>query len=290
MKKIFYLSIFFPIILSLFFSFFFISIFQNPNSSYLQNHTLFLWPTPGYTKITSPFGYRSSPTKGAGTYHGGIDIGAPENTSILAIADGIISYIGWYGANGYTVIVAHEDNYTSIYGHISPVFLVSIGDSVKKGDTIAKVGPKYISKKSYTSFQDESGKYTNGATTRSTFTFFYYTEKSKNKSSFFLVLLILIFFQFFILAKRRERIQKTILSLFPISLGVAVLLLSLVSHHHGQRIPRTSPIRKFYPILYRPVLQALSCFLWEHLHLPSESNAVACLPHKRQLFLEQGTK
>lgn len=198
MKKTFYLSIFFPIFLSIFFSCFFIPLFQSSNFSDTSTlHSSFLWPTPGYTKITSSFGYRSAPAQGAATYHGGIDIAAPENTSILAIADGVVSYIGWYGANGYTVILTHENNYSSIYGHISPDFLVTFGDNVKKGDIIAKVGPKYITPKSYTTYQDATGKYTNGATTRSSLTFFNHTKKSKIRPYFFLFSLEFInFFPF----------------------------------------------------------------------------------------------
>ena len=131
-----------------------------------------LWPIPGYTKITSKFGYRKAPTTGASKYHGGIDIAAPEGASIISVADGKISFIGWNGANGYTVIVTHSNNIKSIYGHVSPNFLVSTGSIVKKGEIIAKVGPKYISKTNYTTYTDNTGRYTNGATTRSTFALF----------------------------------------------------------------------------------------------------------------------
>ena len=44
----------------------------------------FIWPTPGFNYITSGFGYRKSPTTGAGTYHSGIDIGAPQGSNIVA--------------------------------------------------------------------------------------------------------------------------------------------------------------------------------------------------------------
>lgn len=180
MIKNFNISVLTPIILTIFISIFFIPTISNysnasfsslaPAYSSYYSHS-FLWPTPGYSKITSDFGYRNAPTNGAGTYHGGIDISAPENSSIISIADGFVSYVGWYGANGYTVIITHVNNYKSIYGHVSPKFLVSIGDTVKKGDLIAKVGPKYINKKNYTTYIDKNGKYTNGATTRSTSTF-----------------------------------------------------------------------------------------------------------------------
>lgn len=183
MIKNFSISLFMPIILTIFISIFFIpttnyssisfstSTLQHASNLTNYSHS-FLWPTPGYSKITSNFGYRTAPTQGAGTYHGGIDIAAPQNSSIISIADGIVSFVGWYGANGYTIIITHSNNYKSTYGHVSPNFLVSLGDTVKKGDLIAKVGPKYVDKKSYTTYIDKNGKYTNGATTRATSTFF----------------------------------------------------------------------------------------------------------------------
>lgn len=185
MKKLFYFSLSLPIILSVFISCFFIPAFSINFTNILTQNSLtshssifllnsFIWPTPSYTNITSHFGYRNSPITHKKAYHGGIDIAAPENSPILAIADGFVSYIGWYGANGYSVILSHENGYKSIYGHISPEFIVSLGEEVKKGNIIAKVGPKYIPKKSYTTYQDSTGKYTNGATTRTTSTFCYH--------------------------------------------------------------------------------------------------------------------
>lgn len=51
----------------------------NNNSSVLEiSNSNFVWPTPGYTTITSKFGYRTAPTIGASKYHGGIDIAAPS--------------------------------------------------------------------------------------------------------------------------------------------------------------------------------------------------------------------
>ena len=165
MRYNFIISVLLPIVLSILLSIFFIPTLSNSfqNSNFSSNN--FLWPTPGYCKITSKFGQRIAPTTGAATYHGGIDIAAPENSSIISIADGTVSFVGWNGANGYTVIVSHPNNLKSIYGHISPHFIVSIGDTIKKGELIAKVGPKYIEKKDYTTYIDKSGRYTNGATT-----------------------------------------------------------------------------------------------------------------------------
>lgn len=56
---------------------------NNIKTSYISN-TNFIWPVPGFTTISSPFGYRYSPTYGASTYHSGIDIPASPGTNIFA--------------------------------------------------------------------------------------------------------------------------------------------------------------------------------------------------------------
>ena len=58
----------------------------------------FAWPTPGYTTITSNFGYRNSPTAGASSYHSCIDIGAPTGSNIISIFNGTVSFVGFSGA------------------------------------------------------------------------------------------------------------------------------------------------------------------------------------------------
>lgn len=130
-----------------------------------NNINNFQWPIPKHYKITSYFGYRIAPTPGASTYHSGIDIAAPENTNIVAVADGIVTFIGFNGANGYTITIEHENGYKSSYSHISPNFLIYLGDTIYKGDIIAKVGPKYINGVKNNPYKDSSGRYTNGATT-----------------------------------------------------------------------------------------------------------------------------
>ncbi len=174
MKKILFSSLLFPIILTLFISIFIIPAIysaQNYEITYnkakinIPQKVSYIWPTPKYKTITSYFGYRNSPTNGASTYHGGIDIGAPQGTEILAVAKGTIKFVGWYGANGYSVLITHENGVVTTYSHISNNFLVSVGDNVSQGDIIAKVGPKYINGPSNNPYKDSSGKTTNGATT-----------------------------------------------------------------------------------------------------------------------------
>ncbi len=154
MKKLFLFSSLSPIILAIFICIFFIPLVYSSSSLvssdstyvtiYGDNPKDFYWPTQNYKTITSSFGYRTAPTKGASTYHGGIDIGAPQGTKICATQRGIVTFVGFNGANGYTVKIKHDNGYESTYGHVSPNFVVSVGDYVKKGDHIANVGPKYL--------------------------------------------------------------------------------------------------------------------------------------------------
>lgn len=118
----------------------------------------------GYSTITSGFGYRNAPTSGAGTFHGGIDIGAPAGSNIVAAFSGEVIYIGFYGANGYTIRVS-DGYYVANYSHVSPYFLVYVGQYVSKGDIIATVGPKNVYGVPNNPYRDSNGNPTNGATT-----------------------------------------------------------------------------------------------------------------------------
>ena len=97
----------------------------------------------GYTLITSPFGKRVSPTAGASNFHKGIDIGAPEGFPLIAVIDGEITFTGFLGGGGYTITLSH-DNFKITYCHVSPNFVVSVGDIIKQGEVIGYVGPKYV--------------------------------------------------------------------------------------------------------------------------------------------------
>ena len=62
------------------------------------------------------------------------------------------------------VSAIESNNYTISYCHVSPNYIVNIGDVVNAGSQIGNVGPKYID--DYNSpYKDSSGKSTNGATT-----------------------------------------------------------------------------------------------------------------------------
>lgn len=95
--------------------------------------------TPVKGRITSKFGYRTSPFSGVREYHKGIDIAAAEGTSIKAAADGVITFSGRKGLLGNLITIDHGNGIVTRYGHISR-FVKKRGQRVKKGDTIARVG------------------------------------------------------------------------------------------------------------------------------------------------------
>lgn len=89
-------------------------------------------PTRGGV-VTSNFGYRASGK------HSGLDIGAPTGTPIGAACDGVVTYVGFNGAYGNMVIIKHSDDLETVYAHASEL-LTTVGNQVKKGEVIAKVG------------------------------------------------------------------------------------------------------------------------------------------------------
>ena len=100
---------------------------------------MFTWPSPGYTRITSPFGYRNHPTLKQYKFHAGIDIGVPSGNNIVAAADGVVTVSTYESGYGNYVAINHGGGIVTLYGHNSSL-LVRKGESVKKGQTIAISG------------------------------------------------------------------------------------------------------------------------------------------------------
>ena len=109
---------------------------KNSNNKF---NGVFSWPTPGYTTITSEFGYRIHPILKTNRMHTGIDIGAPAGTEIKAVANGTVIFAGWLGAYGNATVIDHGSGISSMYAHQSSI-LVKENQDVKKGDVIGKVG------------------------------------------------------------------------------------------------------------------------------------------------------
>lgn len=128
----------------------FLSVSPNSFATSSKNNPIILetsgeyaWPIPGYTRISSYFEKRTAPTTGASTYHKGVDIPAPEGTALIATKSGEITFTGFLGGGGYTITITSGEFKIS-YCHVSPNYIVSVGDTVVKGQVIGYVGPKYV--------------------------------------------------------------------------------------------------------------------------------------------------
>ena len=97
------------------------------------------WPVPGYTKITSKYGMRVHPITGQYKLHTGVDIGAPTGANFIAANDGIVVKAEYNAAYGRMVIIDHGGGISTLYAHGSE-FLVEVGQTVKRGDAVLKVG------------------------------------------------------------------------------------------------------------------------------------------------------
>ena len=103
----------------------------------------FVYPISG-GRLSSNFGRRKAPKKGASTYHKGIDWAVPTGTAIRATCGGVVTRAGWGSGYGYCVYIKHPNGMESRYGHCSKV-LVKAGQQVKQGEKIALSGNTGVS-------------------------------------------------------------------------------------------------------------------------------------------------
>ena len=91
------------------------------------------WPVRG--KVISGFGPKAN-----GLKNEGINIAVPEGTSIRAADGGVVAYAGnELKGYGNLILIRHENGYVTAYAHAKELF-VKRGDTVKRGDVIAKAG------------------------------------------------------------------------------------------------------------------------------------------------------
>jgi len=95
-------------------------------------------PVPGAAP-TSPFGFRIDPITGRSALHAGLDFPADTGADIVAAAGGVVVTQEFHPEFGNMVEVDHGNQLVSRYAHASKV-LVKLGDLVRRGQKIAKVG------------------------------------------------------------------------------------------------------------------------------------------------------
>ncbi|MGX4771684.1 peptidoglycan DD-metalloendopeptidase family protein [Bradyrhizobium guangdongense] len=93
----------------------------------------FRWPVRG--KVITSYGAKTN-----GKSNDGINVAVPEGTPIKAAEDGVVAYSGnELKGYGNLVLVRHSNGYVTAYAHASEL-LVKRGDSIKRGQVIAKSG------------------------------------------------------------------------------------------------------------------------------------------------------
>ena len=98
-----------------------------------------IWPCPSSKRITSGFGKRKSPTKGASTNHQGIDISASTGSAVIAAAAGEVVISTYSYSAGNYIMINHGSGIFTIYMHLSKK-IADVGQEVSQGQKIGEVG------------------------------------------------------------------------------------------------------------------------------------------------------
>ena len=89
--------------------------------------------------ISSYYGHRTDPFNGRKAFHRGVDFAGPAGSQVVSVASGVVTYSRERFGYGKTVEINHGNGYVTRYAHNQRV-LVSIGDTVQKGQPIALIG------------------------------------------------------------------------------------------------------------------------------------------------------
>ena len=120
-----------------------------------------IWPMPSSSYITSGFGYRKEVMAGSGFFHNGVDIAVNAGTPIIAAKAGRVIAAAYHYSMGNHVILDHGNGVYTVYMHASKL-LVSVGQEVAQGQTIALVGTTGMSTGPHLHFSVKlNGQYVN---------------------------------------------------------------------------------------------------------------------------------
>lgn len=89
--------------------------------------------------VSSRFGKRTDPFTGKQEYHRGIDFAGQRGSNVVAVAGGVITQAKKSSGYGNLVEIDHGNGYVTRYGHNQDM-KVSVGDTIKKGEVVAKMG------------------------------------------------------------------------------------------------------------------------------------------------------
>ena len=89
--------------------------------------------------MSSGYGPRIDPINGKHEFHPGVDFNGPIGSDVLSVAGGVVSFVGQRDGYGNVVEIDHGNGYVTRYAHNSKN-LVEVGQAVRAGDLIAKMG------------------------------------------------------------------------------------------------------------------------------------------------------
>lgn len=119
---------------------------ENQSSMRLSAVTGFTWPSVG--RISQTYGctgFRLNPRRGScAHFHDGLDIVAGYGSRVASAADGVVAYAGWNpwdeGGRAWLMVVSHPDGYVTRYGHLVPNEIARVGEFVRQGQAIGRMG------------------------------------------------------------------------------------------------------------------------------------------------------
>ncbi len=115
----------------------------------------FSWPVPGWTRVSSDYGWRVCPFHG-NEFHTGIDIPAGYGESVIAAASGTVISACYQGSYGNAVLISHGGGLYTLYAHNSSL-IVYAGQKVSKGQQIARIGSTGSSTGNHLHFEVRNG-------------------------------------------------------------------------------------------------------------------------------------
>lgn len=89
--------------------------------------------------LSSKFGARRDPFDGRVRYHYGVDFASPHGSDVIAVGRGLVTQVKDRRGYGLLVEIKHGDGFVTRYAHNSAV-TVEVGETVERGQVIAKVG------------------------------------------------------------------------------------------------------------------------------------------------------
>ncbi len=88
---------------------------------------------------SSSYGSRTDPFSGFSAFHKGVDFSGPRGSDVLSVADGVVQFSGRINGYGNAIEIDHGNGYVTRYAH-NQQNLVAVGDRIKAGQVVAKMG------------------------------------------------------------------------------------------------------------------------------------------------------